>query len=208
PENTGVFPAEGYGQEIRQRYLDEPEKDEVDARGRDGIAGAVERLHGYHPPAIDEERVGQYPDPLSSDIYDGYIVGEDVDQVCVKKEVHHRHAHQECHIVEARPPHGRFRAFRGAGAQILPHKRGRGVRQSPGWHHGHHHNPYGNGGTCNGGTPDIGEDPHQKYPRRHVDEHLADTAEGCFENMKHYTCSPLHLLPCHLNMLASMEQYP
>src|SRR5690606_26771975 len=112
PEYTGVSPVELDGEEIRQRNLDEPEEDEVDARRCDRIAGAVECLYGYHPPAVDKERVRQYPHPFTANGNHSRLIGENGDEIFVKDKIYHRHADKEDHIVEARLPHGRLRPLR------------------------------------------------------------------------------------------------
>ena len=97
----------------RQRDLDQPEEHDVDPGRRDRVAGTVERLHRHHPPAVDEQRVRQDPEPLGADRDHRRVVGEDAHELARQREEQDRHREQVHHVVRADAPH------RGLGAPGL-----------------------------------------------------------------------------------------
>src|SRR5439155_14102932 len=104
PINAALLRSEFQGEQVRQRYFEQPKTEEVDLCGCQCISRAVKRLKHHHSPGIRHVAVSHNPQALRARRNYRSVARKDADQQLVAKNIDQRHRRKEGHVDKTGDP--------------------------------------------------------------------------------------------------------
>src|SRR5690242_15944892 len=121
----------GDREEIRQGNFEQPEAEEMDPSGRNGIACPVEGLQHDHAVSVGNVAITQNAKAGCRQAYDRGIARENANDGGGKEQKEDADAAETKHVVEAGAPDRNLRTLRLLRTQVLTDQSGGGVAQAP-----------------------------------------------------------------------------
>ena len=112
---------------LRQRDFEEPVAEDVHHRRREGVAGAVERLHHHHAVGVGHVAEADDAQTVDRDTASPPVAGEDAHDPLRRGDEHQRRRCPETACCRSPCARRRVRRARFLRAQVLAHQGGRGA---------------------------------------------------------------------------------
>ena len=161
-----------------QRDFEEPEAEEVDDGGGDGVSRAVEGLHHDHEVSVAEVAVADDAQAGRAQGDDGGVVREQANDGGGEEDEDDADRAEEDHVVDAGAPHGLLGALGAACAKVLSDESCGGIAQAPRGQDYEDDDADADGVSGERGSAEDADDADQADPTGVGDGELKNAGEG------------------------------